>query len=211
MGNGEKVIGYARVSTDAQGANGAGLDAQRAAIEAECERRGWRLARIEEDVLSGKNLKRPGLQRALDACRAGEAAGVVVAKLDRLSRSLIDFAGLLEDARRYGYNVVTLDLGVDLSTPAGEMLANVMATFAQYERRLIGVRTKEALQVKKAQGVRLGRPPSIPADLAKRIARMRGRGMTLQAICDSLNAEGTPTARGGRLWRPTSLRAVLTA
>ena len=86
--------------------------------------------RIEADVLSGKSLKRPGLQRALADCRGGAADGIVVAKLDRLSRSLIDFAGLLEDARKRGYNVAALDLGVDLSTPAGEMLANVMATFA---------------------------------------------------------------------------------
>ena len=59
---------------------------------------------------------------------------------------------LLEDARKRGYNVVALDLGVDLSTPAGEMVANVMVTFAQYERHLIGQRTREALAVKRAQG-----------------------------------------------------------
>jgi DNA invertase Pin-like site-specific DNA recombinase len=209
MGSGEKVVGYARVSTDEQGANGVGLDAQRAAIEAECARRGWQLVRIEEDVLSGRNLNRPGLRRALDACHAGEVAGVVVAKLDRLSRSLIDFAGLLERARRESWNLVALDLGVDLSTPSGEFLASVMASAAQWERRIIGQRTKEALAVKKAQGVRLGRPPSIPDELAGRIVGMRTRGMTLQAICDRLNGEGVPTARGGRLWRPTSLRAVL--
>jgi DNA invertase Pin-like site-specific DNA recombinase len=211
VGSGEKVIGYVRVSTDEQGANGAGLEAQRAAIEAECDRRGWQLVRIEKDVLSGRNLNRPGLQRALDACRTGKVAGVVVAKLDRLSRSLIDFAGLLEQARREGWNLVALDLGVDLSTPSGEFLASVMASAAQWERRIIGQRTKEALAVKKAQGVRLGRPTSIPDELARRIVRMRARGMTLQAICDSLNSERVPTARGGRLWRPTSLRAVLAA
>ena len=88
-------------------------------------------------------------------------------------------------------------------------MANMLATFAQFERRLISQRTKEALAVKKQQGVRLGRPPSIPEELAKRIVRMRRRGLTLQAICASLNAEGIPTVRGGRLWRPTSLRAVL--
>jgi DNA invertase Pin-like site-specific DNA recombinase len=209
MGSGEKVVGYIRVSTDEQGANGAGPDAQRAAIEAECERRGWQLVRIEQDVLSGRTLHRPGLQRALEACRTDRVAGVIVAELDRLSRSLIDFAGLLERARREGWNVFALDLGVDLSTPSGEFLASVMASAAQWERRIIGQRTKEALAVKKAQGVRLGRPPSVPHNLAKRIVRMRARGMTLQAICNCLNAEGVPTARGGRLWRPTSLRAVL--
>jgi DNA invertase Pin-like site-specific DNA recombinase len=77
---GTTVIGYARVSTEEQGAEGAGLEAQRAAIRAECDRRGWILDRIEEDVLSGKSLKRPGLQRAVDDCRAGEADGLVVAK-----------------------------------------------------------------------------------------------------------------------------------
>jgi len=65
--------------------------------------------------------------------------------------------------------------------------------------------------VKKAQGDRLGRAPSIPDKLAKRIVRMRNRGITLQAICDRLNADGIPTARGGSLWRPTSLRAVLSS
>lgn len=67
------------------------------------------------------------------------------------------------------------------------------------ERRIIGQRTKEALAVKKAQGIRLGRPASIPEALAIRIVHMRKRGMTLQAICDELNEEDIPTARGGRL------------
>jgi DNA invertase Pin-like site-specific DNA recombinase len=164
--------------------------------------------RIEQDVLSGRSLNRPGLQRALAACRKGDVAGVVVVKLDRLSRSLIDFAGLLELSRHEGWNLVALDLGVDLSTPSGEFLAPVMASAVQWERRIVRQWTKEALAVKKAQGVRLGRPASIPAELAGRIIAMRTRGMTLQAICDRLNAEGIPTARGGRLRRPTSLRAV---
>jgi DNA invertase Pin-like site-specific DNA recombinase len=209
VGTGDQVVGYVRVSTEEQGLNGAGLDVQRNAIVAECERRGWQLLRIEEDVLSGKTLRRPGLQAALDACRANEATGVVVAKLDRLSRSLVDFAGLLAEAQAGGWNVVALDLGVDLSMPSGEFLANVMASAAQWERRIIGQRTREALAVKKKQGVRLGRPQSISPRLAQRIRSMRSRGMTLQAISDRLNRDGVPTPRGGAVWRPTSLRAVL--
>jgi DNA invertase Pin-like site-specific DNA recombinase len=88
-------------------------------------------------------------------------------------------------------------------------MAHVLATFAQFERRLIGQRTREALAVKKQQGVRLGRPHSISPKLARRIRAMRTRGMTLQAICDRLNHEEVPTPRGGATWRPTSLRAVL--
>jgi DNA invertase Pin-like site-specific DNA recombinase len=192
VGSGEKVVGYVRVSTDERGANGVGLEAQRVAIEAECDRRGWQLVRIEEDVLSGRHLNRPGLQRALDACRTGTVAGLVVAKLDRLSRSLIDFAALLDRARREHWNLVALDLGVDLSTPSGESLASVMASAAQWERRIIGQRTREALAVKKAQGIKLGRPASIPDGLARRIVRLRQQGLTLQAICDRLKCRGHP-------------------
>lgn len=209
MGNGEQVIGYVRVSTDEQGSNGAGLEAQRSAIRDECSRRGWQLLRIEEDVLSGKSLNRPGLRRVLEACRSGEAAGVVVAKLDRLSRSLVDFAGLLSEAQTKGFNVVALDLGVDLSTPAGEFLANVMASAAQWERRIIGQRTRDALAVRRAQGVKLGRPARISPQLARRIRSLRTRGKTLQAICDQLNREDIPTPQGGRIWRPSSLQALL--
>jgi DNA invertase Pin-like site-specific DNA recombinase len=132
-----------------------------------------------------------------------------VAKLDRLSRSMLDFTALMAKAQKQNWALVALDCAVDTTTPAAEAMANVLATFAQFERRLIAERTKAALAVKKAQGVRLGRPASIPAQLAKRIVRMRERGLTLQAICDTLNAERVPTPRGGALWRPTSLRAVL--
>ena len=209
MGTGDRVVGYVRVSTAEQGVRGVGLETQRRAIRAECHRRGWELVRIEQDVLSGRSMNRPGLQVALAACRSGEVTGVVVAKLDRLSRSLVDFATLLADAQSKGFNVVALDLGVDLSTPAGEFLASVMASAAQWERRIIGQRTRDALAVKKSEGVRLGRPPLAVDALFRRIRGMRQRGMTLQQIADKLNAEHLPTMRGGAEWRPSSVQAVL--
>ena len=165
------AVGYCRVSTDEQGDSGLGLAAQRAAIEAECNRRGWNLVAIHEDVLSGKTLKRPGVAEALSAVESGEAGALIVAKLDRLSRSLVDFAGLMARAHAGRWNLVALDLGIDLSTPAGEFMANVMASAAQWERRIIGQRTREALAVKRAQGVRLGRPFVLPADVVGRSSR----------------------------------------
>ncbi len=180
MGNEDRVIGYVRVSTEEQGSSGAGLDAQRAAIGAECEHRGWALVRVEEDVLSARTMNRPGLRSALESCRSGEVDGIVVARLDRLSRSIVDFGNLLEEARRRGFNVVALDLGLDLSTPQGELVGNVIASVAQWERRIIGQRTKEALAVKKAQGVKIGRPATLPAGVERRIRRLRARGKTSQ-------------------------------
>jgi DNA invertase Pin-like site-specific DNA recombinase len=209
VGSGDKVIGYARVSTDEQGVNGVGLEAQRAAICVECERRGWQLLHIEEDVLSGKTMNRPGLRSALDACRSGEVSGIVVEKLDRLSRSIVDFGHLLEEARKRRFNVVALDLGLDLSTPQGELVANVIASVAQWERRIIGQRTKEALAVKKAQGVRIGRPVTLPITVGRRIQRERSKGKSFAAIADSLNRAGIPTSQGGRAWYPATVRSVL--
>lgn len=207
----ERVIGYVRVSTEEQADSGLGLDAQRDAIAAACASRGWELARVAADEgLSGKSLEtRPGIRAAIADVEAGQADGVVVAKLDRLSRSLLDFASLMERARDRGWSVVALDLGVDTSTPAGEMMANVMATFAQYERRLIGQRTRDALAQKKAHGFKLGRPRAIPDDVLGRIADERTGGATLQRIADGLNADSIPTAQGGRQWHASTVRAVL--
>lgn len=169
------VVGYVRVSTDEQAVSGLGLAAQRAAIRAECARRGWTLLAIHEDALSGKTLNRPGMAAALAAVESGAVSAIVVAKLDRLSRSLVDFASLMARAQAGRWNLVALDLGIDLSTAAGEFMANVMASAAQWERRIIGQRTRDALAVKRAQGVRLGRPQTLAADVVARIRLARTR------------------------------------
>jgi DNA invertase Pin-like site-specific DNA recombinase len=209
----ESVVGYIRVSTDEQADSGLGLEAQRFAIEAECRRRGWVLAEVYEDAgASGKSLTgRPALQEALDAVRSHEASALVVAKLDRLSRSLLDFAALMEDARKGQWSLVILDLGVDTTTPSGEMIANVMATFAQFERRLIGQRTKDALAVKKKQGVKLGRPRSLGDDVVERIRSERVGGKSLRAIASGLNDDDVPTGHGGAAWHASTVRALLQA
>ena len=204
------VVGYIRVSTAEQADSGAGLEAQRAAIEAEALRRGWTLLRTFEDAgASGKSMTgRPGLQEALQAVERGDAQALVVAKLDRLSRSLLDFASLMERGRKRGWSLVALDLGVDTSTPSGEMMASVLATFAQFERRLIGQRTRDALAVKRAQGVQLGRPREISEQVVERIGELHGTGLSVAAIARKLNDENVPTPRGGRWHSPGVKRAL---
>ncbi len=132
-----------------------------------------------------------------------------MAKLDRLSRSVADFAALLDQAQRGGWGLVALDLGVDTTTPAGELVANVMAAVAQWERRTIGQRTREGLAAKKASGVRLGRPPVLGVEVVQRVVQERARGHTLQVIADGLTADAVPTARGGAVWRTSTVSAVL--
>jgi DNA invertase Pin-like site-specific DNA recombinase len=88
-------------------------------------------------------------------------------------------------------------------------MAHVLATFGQFERRLIGQRTKEALAVKKASGVRLGRTPTVPPSVVRRIQQPRARGLSLRAIADELNESGVATAQGGARWYAATVRHVL--
>jgi DNA invertase Pin-like site-specific DNA recombinase len=203
------VVAYTRVSTGEQADSGAGLEAQRQAIEAEAARRGWDIVQVFTDAgVSGKSMSgREGLQEAIAAVEAGEAQALVVSKLDRLSRSLLDFAGLMERARRKGWSLAALDLGVDTSTPSGEMMASVLATFAQFERRLIGQRRKDALAIVKKNGSKSGRPIgnpgflSVPPEVSARILELRNGGtMSYRRIAEQLNAEQVPTAQGATAW-----------
>ena len=114
----------------------------------------------------------------------------------------------MERSQRNGWSLIALDLGVDTSTPSGEMMANVLAVFAQFERRLIGQRTKDALAVRRAQGVRLGRPRSLPDGVRRRIVRELGRGDSVGEITARLNEEGVPTAQGGAQWWPSTVRLI---
>lgn len=204
-----RVVGYRRISKES-GGNGYSLEAQTSAIEEECSRRGWTLLRVEEDVQSGKSTKkRPGLERALETCRSGEADAIVAAKLDRLSRSVVDAGKILEEARKRGFNIVALDFGLDLSTPQGELVANILTSVSQWERRVIGQRTKAALDVAKRKK-KLGnpRPVRTPKPIENRIARMRKRGLTLREIAEQLNIDGILTTRGNS-WSPETVRLVL--
>lgn len=204
-----RAIGYARVSSDEQAKSGAGLAAQRSAIEAEAERHGWDLTEIIEDAgFSAKDLKRPGVCDALGRLERGDADVLVVSKLDRLSRSVIDCATLMEASKRQGWGLVALDLALDTTSPSGEAMAAMMAVFSQLERKLIGQRTREALEKKREQGVVLGRPRLIQENVASLIRGHREGGMTLREVAEELHRDGIHPPGGGA-WRPSTLHGVL--
>jgi DNA invertase Pin-like site-specific DNA recombinase len=206
-----KAIGYVRVSTDEQAERGHGLAAQRKAIKDECERRGWDLIEIvgEDGGASGKSLDRAGLQALMVRMDRHEAAVLIVAKMDRLSRSLAQGAAVIEAAARKGWGVVAIDMGIDMSSPSGELLANMLLSAARFERRLIGERTKAGLQAAVAKGVVLGRRQSLSDAIVGRIVAERAAGRSLPVIAAGLAADGIPTAQGGAHWWPATVAAVL--
>lgn len=204
-----RALGYCRVSTGEQVNSGAGLDAQRAALEAEAARRGWELELVVEEGLSAKDLNRPALTTALRRLDKGEADVLMVSKLDRLSRSVKDFGAVLDRASKAQWSVLCLDLGVDTTTPVGEFTANVVVSASQYERRLIGQRTKDALAARKVAGVRLGRPRQLSAEVVERIVKAKKAGGSLSGIARELTEEAVPTAQGGKRWYASTVAAVL--
>lgn len=200
------AIAYIRVSTDEQGI---GLDAQRDAIEAWARIRGWALEIAVDHGFSGGTLERPALEEALRRLDRGEISTLVVAKLDRLSRSVADFLGLAERAVKRGWQLVALDIGVDMTTPGGRFIATVVAAMAEWERSMISERTSAALQAKRARGTRLGGPVLIAQEIRERIAAEHAAGDSLRRIADRLTAEEIPTARGGTRWHASTVRSVL--
>ena len=204
-----EVIGYLRCSTDEQARSGLGLEAQQERISSEAARRGWNVRWVCDDGYTAATLDRPGITQALADLRAHEVDALVVAKLDRLSRSLLDFAGLMAQAQSEKWELIALDLGVDTSTPQGQLMANVMASFAAYERELIRQRTRDALAALKNRGVRLGRPVAIPPSTRAAIVRWRAAGATWQGCADALNTAGVPTAHGGARWYASTVRSVV--
>jgi DNA invertase Pin-like site-specific DNA recombinase len=199
-----RLIGYARIAPREREDERPSLDIQRRGLENAARAGGWELVRVEEDVRSGRTLRRPGLRAALAACRAGEADGIAVARLDRLTYSLSDLAELVREAVDGGYTIVSLQPAVDIASDGGRAVGEVLAEAASWQPRAIATAGR-------ALSGRPGRPSSTPAAVAQRIRDLRAQGMTLQAICDTLNRDGVPTPRGGAEWRPTSLRSVLRA
>ena len=209
-------VAYYRVSTDRQGRSGLGLDAQREAV-ARFLVGHPEAALLGEftEVESGKRADRPQLAAALALARRRRAT-LVIAKLDRLARSVAFIAGLMEGGAPF----------VACANPhATPLTTHILAAMAQHEREAISARTRAALSVAKARGTRLGNPDAAPARVLAAVAnrtaaarraeavrplakRLAGQGLSLRAIARELEERRVPTARGGR-WHAASVRALL--
>jgi len=213
-----KFVSYIRVSTARQGASGLGLEAQQEAVQRFLNGGSWELLGEFKEVETGKGAdalaKRPQLRAALDACRK-EGATLIIAKLDRLSRSVHFVSGLMESKVRF----VACDM-----PEANELTIHIMAAFAEHEAKRISQRTKDALAVAKARGAVLGKSgaanlrPNLEARqqaanaFAKRLQPMfdgmKLRQLTQGAMVAELNAVGVPTPKGGQ-WRIGQVQRVL--
>jgi DNA invertase Pin-like site-specific DNA recombinase len=218
---GQELIAYCRVSTSRQGRSGLGLEAQQAAITRFADGEGCTIRREYIEVETGRGHdaldKRPMLAQAIAEARRIKCS-VIVAKLDRLSRDVHFISGLMASRVRF----VVAELGPDVDP----FMLHIYAAVAQKEAAMISERTKLALQVAKARGVRLGSPAieavreaaeaAIRAAADQRaqnvrpvIDAIRAAGVVkVRDIAAALNARGIATARGGR-WHPSTVQGIL--
>ena len=219
----QRLVAYERVSTARQGASGLGLEAQRNTIDAFTAARAAEILARFTEVESGKTANRPELTAAIHLARL-TGATLVIAKLDRLSRN----AAFLLTLRDSGVRFLAVDM-----PEANDLTVGIMALVAQAEREAISRRTKEALAVAKARGVKLGNPNGAAAllragkggcalcktvsmnadqhaaDLAPVIADIRTTGhVTLRAIAAQLTNRGMLTRQGGQ-WHVSNVRNLL--
>jgi DNA invertase Pin-like site-specific DNA recombinase len=225
MANGG-FVSYLRVSTDRQGDSGLGLEAQRQAVSAYLNGGKWHIVSEFVEVESGRNSDRPVLAKALAAARLRRVP-LVVAKVDRLTRSLAFLTRLIEA----GVDVRFCDLP-KIEGPAGRFMLQQMASVAELEAGMIAKRTKDALTAAKARGQKLGgrregqvltddmraagraamarQSSERASELAPIIAELRASGVTsLGGIAKSLSERGIPTARGGAVWAEVQVSRVL--
>ena len=215
------IIGYTRVSTQEQADSGLGIEAQEATITRAYKDRAYiagvsgmvPLTWYSDQGVSGSTPweERAGLAIAIDRLNT-EGGTLMVAKLDRLSRSLQDFAEIMALSQKHKWSLVALDLGVDTSTPVGEMVAGIMASISQFERKLTVQRTKEALAAKKDRGEKVGRTSKVSEEVLQWIRNMRVSGYSYSYVAHWLNERDVPPPQAhGKKWYGSSVRAVLKA
>ena len=206
-------IAYYRVSTDRQGRSGLGLEAQQRAVRRYLDGHAGDLVAEFIEVESGKKTtNRPQLQAALAECRR-QKTRLIIAKLDRLARSVHFIAGLMES----GVAFVAADM-----PNANDFMLHIYAAVAQEERRLISQRTRDALAAAKERGVELGKNGHVLAQQNRAAADVFAQTMipiideikadghtSIRAIATELNRRGIPTMKEAKAWYPNSVQRLL--
>lgn len=219
--NATEAIIYCRVSSDEQAKSGLGLESQEARCRAWATANGLEIAATYIDAgISAKTLQRPELEKALAALKPGRV--LVSLKLDRLTRTQADFPILAARIEAAGGEWATVEERFDTSTAMGRAMLQIVLTFSQLEREVVGERTAAALAEKRVRGERLGTTPLGYDTLANgdvvenateqatvaRARALRAAGCTLRAIGAALTAEGRQTKRGGS-WGPSAVSLLL--
>jgi len=217
---------YIRVSTDEQVTQGFGLEVQRTQTTGMGMVKGLSIGSVYEDAgLSGmlSPKQRPGLARLLADVKAKKIQVVIIAALDRLGRSTRIILDTVESLTSDGAQLISCRESLDTTTPTGQFMLTIFAALAQLERDQIVKRTTDGRAARgrkdgeKGGSLPLGyrreggvvRVDVVGAAVVRRIHNLRAARYALASIAGTLNAEGVPTAHGGRCWYPSSVREII--
>jgi site-specific DNA recombinase len=217
----KRVIGYARVSTEHQAASGVSLAAQEERIRAYATFVGAEVVDLLVDRgVSGKKANRPKKLEAVRRVVAGEADGLVVYAIDRLSRSTIDLLSTVKELSDSGAGFVSCREQLDSSTPHGRFTLTILAGLAEMESELIGERTRESMARCRREGRKVNArtygfrsegkrlvEDSEEMEVVERILALRDEGVSYRQVAARLNKGDVPAPRGGE-WRASSVRSV---
>lgn len=219
-----RIAVYCRVSTSDMARDGVSLDMQEERIRDYCRALDLPVVEVVRDEgHSGKSLDRPGVERLRELVRSGAINGIVIYKLDRLTRSVVDFGMLLAELDGARVALLSVKDSLDTSSASGRLVVNIMLSVSQWERETISERTVEALRHVKASGKYLGKPPVgyrveagklVPTDryrLVEKAHALRAEGLTLKAIAERLESDGEATGGGNAAWHPNSVARLLKA
>jgi DNA invertase Pin-like site-specific DNA recombinase len=180
----DKVGLYGRVSATDKGQD---PELQLKDLRAYADAQGWKVYDEYVDKgESGAKDRRPQLDRLMEDARKRRIDGILVWKLDRFGRSLKSLVTTLEELRALGIQFVSYTENLDVSTPAGRAMANLIGVFAEFERDLIRERVKAGIQNAKSKGIRVGRRPKISERLLGTARDMKGKGMSIRGISREL-------------------------
>lgn len=221
-----RVVAYVRCSTDEQDRSGLGLEAQEGKIKAYCSLYDLQLVSIEKDAMSGKSLKgRTGLQKSLDMLKEGTAEGLIVAKLDRLTRSVRDLGELIE-VYFNKYALFSVSEQVDTRSASGRLVLNILCSVAQWERETIGERTSDALHAKRQRGEKTGgacpygyhvdgegRLVEEPVEqkILRSVYALHRQGFSSRKIAAELRRQGYANRRGSSDWKSMTVCRMVKA
>jgi putative DNA-invertase from lambdoid prophage Rac len=180
---------YARISTHDQQT----LPAQLSALRTYARRRGWRVAIAAREVGSGAK-HRPQREAMLAAARRREIDAILVWRLDRWGRSLLDLIGTLQELSALGVGFVSLSEALDMTTPSGRALAGMLAVFAEFERDILRDRVKAGIAEARKAGKPHGRPPTVQHHQS-RISALFAQGLSKREIAKRLNISRTSVRR----------------
>jgi DNA invertase Pin-like site-specific DNA recombinase len=217
-----KAIGYVRVSTDEQAKEGVSLENQEQKIRDYCKLKDFEIVEIIQDAgISAKNLRRPGAQKVIEMACNKMVDAVVVYKLDRMFRSTVDALETTRLFDKWNVSFHSIEETIDTKSAMGKFFFTLTAALAEMEREIIGERTRDVLQRKKANNEVYGHVPfgfkkfkgkllnhDAEQKVVQTVLEMREKGLNYSRISRELNHMGLRTKKGNQ-WHPQTVKNVI--